>query len=197
MKTNERYFIAGATGGGKSYLAAHLTAKTKNLIVYDVKREVEIPKAKIITKMSELKKAGAGRYVYRPSARDIADKKTRQEFLNEWFKIIYYCRNRVIWIDELYEVAESALVMPHYLRSIYTQGRSMNIGVVGITQRPAFIPGFCMSEAEHAFVFQLRLPQDKKRVHEYIGGVNFRALKTYEFAYLDMRSQDSPTISRI
>ncbi len=197
MMSNERVFIAGRTGSGKTYLAKHLTKKWPNLIAYDEKYTLEIPRAKILTSIDELKKGGAGRFVFRPKDSDIKTAREREKLLDEFFRIIYLSQNRIVWVDEIHAVAENAVKIPHYLKAIITRGREKNIGMIALTQRPAFIPGFFMSEAEHYFIFKLQLPQDRDRVQEYIGEVDFNDLGPHEFFYYNVLNSDQPAKMKI
>lgn len=53
-----------------------------------------------------------------------------------------------------------------WLGAIATRGRQLNIGLWCATQRPARVPIFLLSEADHFFMFHLKLPVDIGRVYE-------------------------------
>jgi DNA helicase HerA-like ATPase len=182
IKSNERVFITGRTGSGKTYLANFMTRNYPHLTVYDEKHVINLPNAKIITSLNDLATSGPGRYIFRPPV-TVFDK-SREKLLNDFFKIIYLTKNRIVWIDEIYAISPHSNTIIPYLQAIVTRGRERNIGIIALTQRPAFIPSFFMSEAEHYFVFKLQLEQDRKRIQQYIGNVNFQSLNPYEFFLL-------------
>jgi hypothetical protein len=85
----------------------------------------------------------------------------------DFFWSIYRLRNVVLYLDEVYDVGPP-LGSPG-LRALYTRGRELGIGVVASTQRPRFIPGFVLSEAEWLVAFQTRMPQDAELLTKLTG----------------------------
>lgn len=53
------------------------------------------------------------------------------------------------------------------LNSIYTQGRSLHIPTITLSQRPAWLSAFTFSEADFIQSFDLNRKEDQKRVEEF------------------------------
>lgn len=53
------------------------------------------------------------------------------------------------------------------LNNIYTQGRSLQIPVITLSQRPAWLSAFSFSEADFIQAFDLNRREDQKRVEEF------------------------------
>lgn len=53
------------------------------------------------------------------------------------------------------------------LNTIYTQGRSLQIPVITLSQRPAWLSNFSFSEADFIQAFDLNRREDQKRVEEF------------------------------
>ena len=196
IKSDQRVLIVAKTGGGKTHLAKHITRDYPHLVAYDQKRDLEIPNARVLESVQELKKAPGGRFVFRPPARAIANKAAKRALLNDLFWTIYQKGNMVVWLDEVYAVMPKAGQEPDGLQAIITQGRSMNIGLIALTQFTANMQLF-KHQAEHFFIFRLRGEHERKRAYELIGAdtVSLDA-KQYEFFYLSEEDEE-PTKDRL
>lgn len=75
--------------------------------------------------------------------------------------------------------------MPDFYHGCLTQGRELNIETWSATQRPMNIPQVIMSEAEDAYVFPLKMPQDKQKVSAMcaIHADQIAALRKRQFLY--------------
>lgn len=166
LKTNERVFLTGKTGSGKTFLAHYLTKSCPRLVVLDGKGTL----------------APWGLEPWEAEGRDKLRRGDpvrlrvvvpfRQDPAKYWDSAmyeIYMAGNVTVYMDELYVVSPPGKQIPPLLWSLYTRGRELGIGVWGASQRPAWIPQFCMSEAEHFFMFRLQLSDDKKRMSEFMG----------------------------
>ena len=198
---DQRIFIAGRTGSGKTYAAKALTAGWRNLIAYDASGRLDLHDAKVIADIKELKKMEAGRYVYTPPDRELFDPDRNEENLAAFFKFIYRRENTLLFIDEIDDViipgkSEDRSTDRH-LRAILKRGRKKDIGVVALTQRPANIPKIFYSEADQYFVFRLQDEADRRRVCGWIGKVDFNDLGRYECFYYDLHTSVSPTVVKI
>lgn len=85
------------------------------------------------------------------------------------FEEAYRIGNVVVYIDEVYGVVDIGKKPGTYLMACYTRGRERGIGMVAATQRPTWVPLVIFSEAEWFFVFQLLLPDDRRRVAGFVG----------------------------
>jgi hypothetical protein len=110
---------------------------------------------------------GPGRYVFRPAwgPPGIA-------------QIAYVCARAFeeggwhVHADEIYQCAYrpgSVQSYPPELVRLWTAGRSRKVTAWGCTQRPRFLPLFCMSESTHVFVFTLGNSEDGKHLAKMAG----------------------------
>jgi hypothetical protein len=159
---SQRHVIYGKTGSGKT--VAGLWALEKRSftrmpwIIMDMKRDstiARIPRLEEIDINDRIPKQ-AGLYVVRPipDSRDEIDK----------FLWRVWSKGRTgLMIDEGY--------MIHRLSkpwgSILTQGRSLKIPVIALTQRPAWVSPFLMSEADFHQPFFLQNPADLDRLADW------------------------------
>jgi energy-coupling factor transporter ATP-binding protein EcfA2 len=167
LATNERLFITGKTGSGKSYLARYLTRKISRLIVLDGKGTLGVPEWGLedwykSIDLNDQTKTFRLR-AYPPLKADLV------EF---WDEILYQAMragNITIYMDELYAVVPPNKTASPTLFACYTRGREFGLGMWASTQRPVWIPLVAMSEAEHFFVFRLQLMEDKQRLAAFMG----------------------------
>lgn len=192
IMSNERVLIVGPTGSGKTHLAKHMIRnwagpRGGTLICFDEKATLEIPRAQVVTDLKALTEASAGRYVYRPPIELISEPKSKKKLLNAFFWDVYRGKNTILLIDEVNAVVEGASDLPPGLVAIITRGRERNTGLIALTQRPACIPFYFKTEAEHVFAFWLREDDDRKRVSK---SLSFDELQEYEFFYINKRSRE-------
>ncbi|HBH1802303.1 TPA: hypothetical protein KRM58_003523 [Clostridioides difficile] len=179
INTDEHVFIAGMTGSGKSYLAENYLASYKNVVKLDTKDEVterrkqgkplwgslvENKDFTVVTTLTEIETVTTDKIIYVPNFEE-----QNLDFYNALMKWVYYRENTILWIDELMSVAESATKYPNYLKALMTRGRSKNVAVWSLTQRPVDIPTICTANSTHFFVFDLMLEQDRYKMMQVTG----------------------------
>lgn len=88
-----------------------------------------------------------------------------------------------IYIDEGYMVGNNS--KPY--RTVLTQGRSLRVPCITLTQRPVWISRFAFSEAQFFQVFDLVDAEDRKSVNRFVPlNVNYpETLGEYESYYFD------------
>ncbi len=67
---------------------------------------------------------------------------------------------------------DEGFMLPHRppyraLNAIYTQGRSKNIPVITLSQRPSWLSRFAYSEADHIVYMRLNDRRDRKTISEF------------------------------
>lgn len=175
--------MAGQNGTGKTTLAQRLLSSRNTAIVLDTKAELRWPGFRITdnpTSCFETERKGGGvisaHTILRPkSIRDI-------EFV---FRKAYQQGAWDVCVDEVYMIGSTSLKSfpPHYVRML-TAGRSRHNTVWTLTQRPAFLPKFAMTEAKHIFVFELGFDDDRKYLLRNVGAKGLDAEVTgHEFLY--------------
>lgn len=184
IRTDQRIFSCGRTGSGKSYLAAHVLRTTRRLAVLDGKGTLSAwdythadlnPAA-----LRSLKKPDeeVRVRVVAPLTVDPGD------FWGGVFFSLFHAGNVLVYIDEIYALVEPGAKPPPEMTAIYTRGRELGVGVWGTSQRPMWVPLFCMSEADHFFAFRLSLEEDRRRVAAFMGEeVEAKILDKHGFFY--------------
>ena len=76
---------------------------------------------------------------------------------------------------------------PRELGRLMTQARSKNVALWCCTQRPSGIPNIVPANCSYFFVFDMALPQDRKKLVEVTGMLEMYELpKDYNFWYYKM-----------
>lgn len=164
IKGSDRVTLVGQTGSGKTYLAKRLVAPLERLLILDAKDEL------------------AGWNVIDLTARNVRRLDKGEPFRLRWvpgpgetwryeefFERAYYAGNMTVYVDELTDAVPHGTRAGPYLTSLYQRGRSLGVGLFACTQRPAWVPLVCLSEAQWLFAFRLRLEVDRRRIAELMG----------------------------
>lgn len=162
----DRTVIVGRTGTGKSIAGAwHLSLKdytTFPWLVFDTKKEEffadvwKMNGARRITFADKIPKAGL--WYLQPTPKEMASQEC-EAFLSR-----IHQRGKVgLFIDEGYSFDKYS----NALTAIYTQGRSLRIPVITLSQKPKYLNPFTFSEAQFFQVFALNDLSDRKRIAEY------------------------------
>lgn len=163
-KPGQRAFIVGKTGSGKSTLARSIVSivgESQPVIILDPKGEFDPP---FDCSLWDGKSVVTGRnIIFRP---DVFGATT--EAYDVLFNAAWKKTNVAVYIDELYAL-ERDNKYPELLRSIYTMGRSKKITVIAATQRPVFVPNYCISESEWFYFFRMNLASDQQKLAPMVG----------------------------
>lgn len=195
IRTDERVFICGKTGSGKTTLAKWLTAKIRRLIVLDSKGTLSSwgltdfdNKAKSALVHGEACRARA--------LAPIGDDIDTSAFWNDVFRFAFEAGNVTLYIDELFAIVEPGQRPPAYLSACYTRGREFGVGVWASTQRPSWVPLFTMSEAEHYFMFRMNLAKDRATMAAFMTEQVYQPIKDPHGFYYMAAADDSPQYFR-
>jgi len=155
--------ILGKNGSGKSRAAVwHLAQKDlENFpwVVINHKNEElidSIPGAEMVKLNFTPKKNKGGVYIYHPERDDDA--------VTNLIWRIYMQEKIGVYIDEGYMFNPRDKAMT----AIYTQGRSKQIPIITLSQRPSLINRFAVSEAGFYQVFYLSDKRDRDKVNAFI-----------------------------
>jgi hypothetical protein len=160
-----RHAIYGMTGSGKTvfglWCLSERSYDKKPWIIVDFKRD---PLIKEIPNLNELDvderiPKRAGLYVVRPHPGDVDEGKVTDFFYRVWA-----AEKTGLFIDETYMLKQ----FDRGLRAVLTQGRSKQIPVIALSQKPSWISPFIHSESEFKSVFFLQMPNDIERVKEWL-----------------------------
>ncbi len=160
IKPGESVCIVGPKGSGKTVLAKTLLLSRRNALVIDTKLIERWERIGVRITPQQLLNVRGGRYHWPASDDFILDRDVQ----DVTFRRLLKSGHRVLYIDEAYDLQLSG-----GLKLVATKGRASKLGLWVSTQRPCHIPLFLISEAQHFFVFYLRLARDRARIEEATG----------------------------
>ena len=162
--SDDRVVILGSTGSGKTVFGVQLLAtldyKIRPTYVLDIKRDpllARLPAREIV--LSSNPPTAPGLYVIRPRI-----SKTLQDDLEAFFWALYEQENCILYVDEGTMISAHN----HGFRALLTQGRSKNIEMITLSQRPGKLLGEVFSEATFFAVFNLTKYSDRKIVADWL-----------------------------
>ena len=195
---NERLFIAGATGSGKTELmrACLRTIRREPIIIFDTKPEFEarhwwdprrlrmrerrnadpLAEAIFLPKGVPLKSLTPGVYVFRPEYPEYGDPRVTPILLAALKR-----GNCTLVIDELGDFSRGGYVHPA-LGKVIRQGRKKRVRMLIGSQRPAGIPLIAITEANKVCCFFLMSDDDRKRMAKYVNAAMMQIPQT-EFGF--------------
>lgn len=193
IPSNKHVLVCGMTGTGKSFLTEQYTKGYRYVVKLDTKGETDerhlegksawegLEEGKDFTicrHLEELDEIDTDKIIYVPDFEE-----QNEDTFDMFFKWIFERGNTVLWIDELMSIG-TVFKYPKNLKRIYTQGRSKNVGVWACTQRPSGIPDCSPANSSYFFVFDMMLPQDRKKMSESTGTTEMMKLpEGYNFWY--------------
>lgn len=186
---SHRLSIIGRTGTGKTFTGLwHLSLKnffTFPWVIFDAKGDQLINEISAIPGVEQIGFAdnpkGAGLYHMR------ATPPAMKSDLMERFLWRIHQRGRCgLFLDEGYVFDRNS----DALNTIYTQGRSLKIPVITLSQRPAWLSAFSFSEADFIQAFDLNRKEDQKRVEEFAPFTMRERLRDYHSRWYDVGRND-------
>ena len=96
-----------------------------------------------------------------------------EDTYNALFEWVFQNGDIRVWVDELMTVCPNSMNIPKWLKAIYTAGRSRRASVIACTQRPSGIPAICIANSTHYYVFAMPQPQDRKKMQDVTGCLEF------------------------
>lgn len=187
----QRLSIVGRTGSGKTQSAAWFLSKASYdympWVVYDFKRD------RLLGKIGEMKgtehiettevPTKPGIYFVHPHPDDI-------EPVNAQLAGIWAQQDTGVFVDEGYMVSQGSNSRS-WLRALLTQGRSMYIPMIILSQRPVWMDRFVFSESDFYQVFALNHSGDRKKIMEYIPADLDERLPDYHSYYYDVAADET------
>jgi ABC-type dipeptide/oligopeptide/nickel transport system ATPase component len=183
IQNDEHVLVVGSTGSGKSFLVESYLAGFQHVVKLDTKGEyyerkrddvsawtglIEGEDFDVIFHLSEIDKIQTEKIIYVPDFEE-----QTSDYYNAFFQWCYERQNTTVWIDELMSIAESPQRYPKYLKAIATRGRSRNVSMWSLSQRPSDIPTIIPANITHFFAFNLNLPTDREKMVKLTGHEQF------------------------
>lgn len=157
-KTSQRTAVIGRTGSGKTQFGVWLLScaniDEQPFVIVDFKRDKlvnAIPYAKHITYKDIPTLPGV--YILHSSIEEL-------DQLDDFFQRVLYQENIGLFIDETYPIGKNSSPF----NMLLTQGRSKNIQMFCLSQRPSWISRFVFSESDFFSVFHLNMRDDEKTI---------------------------------
>lgn len=182
----DRLIIIGRTGSGKTVDAlhnfAHRDYTTRPWIVFNTKGDPQINQMEKIEgvrviKITDDPPTEPGIYIVKPLP------ETDDEAFDEFLWKVWSNGDTGLYFDEGYLVPRNSSAFS----AILTQGRTKQIPLIVLTQRPVKMNPFALSEAQFIQVKQLTRPDDKKRVAEAGLDIGDRPLPPYYSLWYDVK----------
>lgn len=189
--TSDRITIIGRTGSGKTQAGIwHLSKQNIDRmpwVIIDYKNDIlinSIEKSTIIDYDTVPTKPGI--YILKVFPGD-------EEFLNSWMKKVWENGNVGIYVDEGYMIGRDN----RGFNTNLTQGRSLKIPMIVLTQRPVWLSRFVFSESNFFQVFHLNDKDDRRTIKRFVPANLDHRLKEYHSYYYDVDKDNLITLSPV
>lgn len=181
---SQRAVIIGATGSGKTVAGMwHLSMRDYDIkpwLAFDFKDDENlnaIPRAVHMTCSDPLPEQ-PGIYIVHVMPDD--------PNLSPMFQRIWMHQRMGVYIDEGYMIGQH----DSWYRALLTQGRSREIPIITLSQRPVWMDRFVFSEAEFFQVFRLNDVRDIRSVQAFIPYDITKRLPEYHSYYYDVKRNE-------
>lgn len=184
-KSDKRSTIVGSTGSGKTFLAVWLLSTRdwhkRPWIIFDFKGDklIDELEAEEVSVYSN-PPTKPGLYVVRPVR--FRDDEAVEQFL--WK--VWANENTGVYVDEAYMLGNRNAGYS----ALLTQGRSKNIELITLVQRPVWIDKAVFSEANYFFIMKLQLEGDRKYVSEYLDNTPISRLPKFNSYWYSADTQE-------
>jgi hypothetical protein len=175
---DERAVILGRTGSGKTQLGAYILARApfdkQPYVIVDFKRD------KLLNSIDRIREMGMNEIPTKPGVYIIHPLPGQDEDLEKWLWDVWSQENIGLFFDEGTLVPDKAA-----FSAVLRQGRSKNIPVITLSQRPVDLPRSVYTESEHIAVMSLQDERDKKTVSYFTpdGMLDKRLKKFHSYWY--------------
>lgn len=164
---SQHHLIVGVNGSGKTQAGLwHLSRRRYDRmpwIVYNWKRDHNIDSipGHVDIQLDELPET-PGIYVVHPNPGHSALVEAQMQAI--WTRAVDEGKGTGIFVDEGYMIPQNT----EWFRTILTQGRSLQIPTITLSQRPVGIDRWIVSEATFYQIFRLNHKKDRQIVQEFI-----------------------------
>lgn len=181
---DQRIIIIGRTGSGKTQFANSLLSNAsfteRPWIIFDFKGEEFFDDLK---RRGLAKEIPLGYIPEQPGVYFVRPIKGRDDdAVEEYLWKLWEHENVGIFVDELYMIDPRS----DAFQAILTQGRSKNIPMINLTQRPVAVSRFNFSEASHIVLLDLNHRKDRETVAEHMPIDKDRRVREYYARWYDV-----------
>lgn len=178
---SDRTTICGTTGSGKTQFAVWVLS-TQDIterpwVIIDYKND------ELINSIQKAQVIDYERLPSRPGIYILKVLPGEDEEITNWFRRVWETEGIGIYVDEGFMVGQ----YNKWFNACLTQGRSKNIPMIVLTQRPVRCSPFCFSEATFIVIFDLIKRKDRQTVVDDVAGldIDYR-LPQYHCFYYDV-----------
>jgi hypothetical protein len=181
-KQGEHVTLIGQTGSGKTTLALALLNLRRYVCVIATKpRDRTFQKLReqgyTITREWPVPHEVWEKVVFWPRNSQMRHIGAQRDAIADCLESIYETGGWTVYLDEIRYVADPAyLGLRTHIQLLLTQGRALDVSVVGGSQRPAWVPLECYSQATHLLFWRESDDSNLKRVAS-IGGIHTKTLR--------------------
>lgn len=166
---SEHVSIIGQNGSGKTQLAAWLLSKidwTKRRgVIIDYKREQLFRPLKDIKLIGMFRGRPPWKMPRKPGLYIVQPEPWEKEEIESFLYAIWQRGKTLVYVDEAHMLPKQD---EGAFQALLTQGRSKQIPMIVLTQKPSWVSRFVFSEAKHFSVFHLNDERDKKTVQQFV-----------------------------
>jgi hypothetical protein len=182
----DRTAVVGRTGSGKTFAAVWLLSRSdfevRPWVVIDYKNDSlinAIERAELIGLDTIPEEPGI--YILK-----VLPGEDEEERLSEWLHRVWERESIGIYVDEGYMIGQR----DKWFNACLTQGRSKQISMIVLSQRPVWLSRFVFSEADYFIVFELTHDRDRDAVQAYVASSERERmeapLEPYHFWFYDV-----------
>lgn len=175
---NERIAIVGHTGSGKTVFAAWVLARAGNLsrtrwVVIDYKYDT------LLNSIDKTRELSVNDHIPSKSGLYLVHPMPHQESqVEEFLWRVWRKENTGVYVDEAHMLPDKGA-----LQALLTQGRSKQIPMITLIQRPVKVNRFVISEADYYSMFHLNDHRDRLTVRSFVNADISKPIPQYHSRY--------------
>lgn len=171
ISPNQRYALVGKTRSGKTTFGMALAC----LLIPYYQKDADGWEAwwidtkgdpRDLASLSEWgfsekpKKTTRRLFTVRNDPRGAKNRKLAWEKAQDIFEDAYDQQGVLVIVDEYVQVVKNSIFAGDSLLDIFQRGGGKQVGLIGMTQEPVYVPRQLISQASHQFLFNVSFPND-------------------------------------